>query len=449
MTEAIASTPAEPDGAPRIEVLDILRGLAILAILFMNINDMGQSFEASGSDIRHLGWAPADQIVWWIREILGNGTARGLLEMLFGAGMVILTERAAAAAEGRWTVMRQYYVRNIVLFLFGVAHMLILLWPGDILHTYGLAALVVFLFRRLRPRWLIAIGLFLATMQLFAGGYFAYYQPLQEQAEVARIEARQQAGQPVTAEERTLVAEAVQNRRERAQRQAESQRTIATEDQARGPGGNFYSWAADQWRVTFQRAQIELVFVLEAATTMLIGCALFKLGILQGRRSRRFYLNMTLIAYALGFVIRTWGAWEQSRFGDGPMLIHVTSEYGRLAMTLGHVGLVNLLVMSAGGERALRPLVAAGRTALSIYIVQTIICLWILFPPFALGLYGQWSWAPLMLAALVINLVLLWAANIYLRHFRIAPVEWAWRSLVEWRWLPFRRPKPVAVAAAA
>lgn len=439
MTEAIATTPAEPDGAPRIETLDILRGLAILGILFMNINDMGQSFEASGSDIRHLGWGQADQIVWWIREIFGNGTARCLLEMLFGAGMVILTERTAAAAEGRWTVMRRYYVRNIVLFLFGVAHMLILLWPGDILHTYGLAALIVFWFRRLRPRWLLTIGLFLATMQLFAGGYFGYYQSVQRQAEVARIEARQQAGQPLRSEERTLLAESARHRQERVQGKAETARIIAREDRARGPDGTFYSWAADQWRVTFERAAMEIAFVLEAATTMLIGCALFKLGILQGRRSRRFYLNTTLIAYAIGFAIRAWGAWETSRFVDGPMLIHMTSEYGRLAMTLGHVGLVNLLVMSAAGERALRPLVAAGRTALTIYIVQTIICLWILFPPFALAFYGQWSWAPLMLAALVINLLLLWAANIYLRHFRIAPVEWAWRSLVEWRALPFRK----------
>lgn len=439
MTEAIATTPAEPDGAPRIETLDILRGLAILGILFMNINDMGQSLEASGSDIRHLGWGPADQIVWWIREIVASGTARCLLEMLFGAGMVILTERVAASAEGRWTVLRRYYVRNLILFLFGVAHMLILLWPGDILHTYGLAALIVFWLRRLRPRWLLTIGLFLATMQLLAGGYFGYYQSVQRQAEVARVEARQQAGQPLRSEERTLLAETARHRQERAQGKAETARAIAREDRARGPDSNFYAWAADQWRVTFERAQMEIAFVLEAATTMLIGCALFKLGILQGRRSRRFYVNMTLIAYAIGFAIRTWGAWEQSRFVDGPMLIQVTSEYGRLAMTLGHVGLVNLLVMSAAGERALRPLVAAGRTALTIYIVQTIICLWILFPPFALALYGEWTWAPLMLAALVINLLLLWAANVYLRHFRIAPVEWAWRSLVEWRALPFRK----------
>ena len=144
MTAITMTTPAEPDGAPRIAVLDILRGIAILGILFMNINDMGGSLYASFDDIRHFGWTTQDQIAWWLREVIANGTARCMLEMLFGAGMVILTDRAAQLAGTR-VVMKRYYARNLLLFAFGVVHILVLLWPGDILHTYGLAALIAFL----------------------------------------------------------------------------------------------------------------------------------------------------------------------------------------------------------------------------------------------------------------------------------------------------------------
>ena len=54
----------------------------------------------------------------------------------------------------------------------------------------------------------------------------------------------------------------------------------------------------------------------------------------------------------------------------------------------------------------------------------------------------------------VINAALLWGANVWVRHFAIAPVEWAWRSVIAGQRLPFRRrtrPAPLVegVPAAA
>ena len=113
MTDVTMATTNEPDGAPRIGSLDILRGIAILGILFMNINDMGASLWASFGDFRQLGWTGADQAAWWMREVIANGTARCMLEMLFGVGMVILTDRAAASM-GRWRLLRaSWCVRRI------------------------------------------------------------------------------------------------------------------------------------------------------------------------------------------------------------------------------------------------------------------------------------------------------------------------------------------------
>ncbi len=437
MSEQTLGRAEEPDGAPRIAVLDILRGVAILGILFMNINDMGASFRAGG-DVRHFGWGPNDQVAWWLREVFANGTARCLLEMLFGAGMVILTDRAAQAA-GRWTAMRRYYWRNIVLVLFGLAHMFILMWGGDILHTYGLAALIVFWFRRLSPRWLIGIGMIMALLQLFGGGYFGYYTGVQRQAQAVALQAKSDAGQALTVAEKKLLADVAKSKARRIKSRAERAAEIAKEDRDRS--STSANWFAEQLRMSAERlfGFGELFAIWESASLMLIGAALFKLGILQGDRSRRFYWRMTGMAYLVGITLRVIGAEETMRFDDAPHTIWATQEVARQAITLGHVGLINLLAMSVLGSKLVHPLVAAGRTALSIYIMQTVICLWILYPPFALALYGTQGWAALMVTALIINLGLLWLANVYLRHFRIAPVEWAWRSLVEWRRLPFRR----------
>lgn len=428
----------EPDGAPRIAVLDILRGVAILGILFMNINDMGASFRAGG-DVRHFGWAPIDQVAWWLREVFANGTARCLLEMLFGAGMVILTGRVAEAAGTR-DVMRRYYRRNIVLVAFGLVHMFILLWGGDILHTYGLAALVVFWVRQARPREMIALGLVMALAQLVGGGYSGYYQGVRQQAEIAWVQAKSDAGQALNPGEKATLAEAAKDEAARARDRAEQKAEVAREDRDRS--GTTATWAAEQVRMSAERlfGAGELFAIWESASVMLIGAGLFKLGILQGQRSRAFYWRMTILAYLIGGTLRVIGAGEIMRFDDAPQTNWATQEIARQAMTLGHIGLINLLVSSAVGARLMRPFVAAGRTALSIYVLQTLICLWILYPPFALGLYGTQGWAEMMAVSAAIDLGLLWLANIYVRHFRIAPVEWAWRSIVEGRRLPFRSP---------
>jgi uncharacterized protein len=146
-----------------------------------------------------------------------------------------------------------------------------------------------------------------------------------------------------------------------------------------------------------------------------------------------------LFAYAIGLGSRTIGAIQDMRFDEAPNIMWSLYEVGRLGTTLGHIGLVYLLLGTALGARLLKPFEAAGRTALTIYIAQTVICLWILYPPFAMGLYGTQGWMALMLTALGVNAVLLWAANWYVGQYRIAPVEWAWRSIIAGRRLPFRK----------
>ena len=440
MTTVVA-TPAEPDGAPRLPVIDILRGLAILGILFMNINGMGAAmYREVGGTPQELGWTLLDQIAWWLREVLANGTARCMLEMLFGVGMVILTDRAATRM-GKWQVLRAYAWRNIVLFLFGLVHVFILLWAGDILHTYGLAALLAMLFRRWRPKWLLVAGLAMATMQLVGGG-ISSWQSINNRATMLAVDARLKAGQPVSAADRK-VADARRKRvAERDKERAEMNARAVAEDKAKT--GSARTWVTFNWGVFLyiQSLFLEPLFVWEALGTMLIGAALFRWGVIQGERSRRFYLGLTLAGYAIGLSCRAWQGYAEVHWAHQPSLSYATSEYARLATTLGHIGLVNLLLASLAGRRLLRPFEAAGKTALSVYIAQTLVCLWVLYPPWGLALYGKQGWAALMLTGLAVNAALLWGANIWVRHFSIAPVEWAWRSIIARRRLPFRlRPR--------
>lgn len=391
----------EPDGAPRIATLDILRGLAILAILFMNVTEMGASMTANWSDIRHLGWSSSDQTVWWARTLIVEGTARALLEMLFGAGLLILTERIAAASDHPLAVPLRYGWRNAVLWAFGMAHMLLLLWPGDILHTYAVAALLACAFRTLPTRALLALGLSYAAFTLAIG--LATHIPAATRAAIAAADAA----------------------------------AVLRED-AFGHG-SIQAWVAGQRHVALDRlGSDEITFIWEAAATMLVGAALFRLGALQGGWPRRRYAVMLAIGYGIGLPLRIYAGWEATRFDGADPIAWMWEDIARLATTLGHVALVVLALSTARGHRWLAPFAAAGRSALTLYIAQTLIVSWLVFSPFGLGLYGRMHWTAMMALALAVDALLLWGAVLYLRRYRIAPVEWAWRSLVERRLLPFR-----------
>ena len=136
--------------------------------------------------------------------------------------------------------------------------------------------------------------------------------------------------------------------------------------------------------------------------------------------------------------LRLYGAWEATRSTGDVSFAWMWEDLARLAMTMGHLAAVMLAVRTRIGSRLLHPFVAAGRTALTLYVGQTLIVSWLIFSPYGLGLYGRLGWAAMMAVALAVDALLLWGATVYVRHFRIAPVEWAWRSIVERRLLRVR-----------
>ena len=152
---------ADPDDgglAPtrlRFDALDVVRGIAVLGILLMNIEEMGTP-KAAWAYPPLISWTGADQTVWWLRDVLAKGTMRGLLSLLFGAGFILMTTRAGRD-DGK--VADAYHRRNIWLVLFGLVHGYLILWPGDILLIYGAVGLFLFPWRHWPPQRLLKAGL--------------------------------------------------------------------------------------------------------------------------------------------------------------------------------------------------------------------------------------------------------------------------------------------------
>src|SRR3546814_13192814 len=72
----------------------MLRGIALLGILFINIPYMAAPVAQFSADVRAIGWTLPDRIAWSVNYLVWSGTMRCVLQFLFGAGMMILTARA-------------------------------------------------------------------------------------------------------------------------------------------------------------------------------------------------------------------------------------------------------------------------------------------------------------------------------------------------------------------
>jgi len=93
--------------------------------------------------------------VWLITNVFFEQKFLTLFSMLFGAGIVMMTERAEA--KGR-SAVGLHFRRTFWLIVIGLLHAH-LLWYGDVLYAFGVCGLIVYWFRKLRPAWLLGLGL--------------------------------------------------------------------------------------------------------------------------------------------------------------------------------------------------------------------------------------------------------------------------------------------------
>ncbi|MGH6785875.1 MAG: DUF418 domain-containing protein [Novosphingobium sp.] len=435
MDEAVQLAPVR--GRDRIAVLDILRGFAILGIFYMNIPFMSGPVSALLGNIRAMGWTVADRTAWAVTTIGFEGTQRGMLEFLFGAGLMV-TAAKAMEGDGPVAVADLYIRRNLWLLAFGLIDIFLLLWPGDILHVYALCALALFPFRKLSVKWLLVLGLLFPTITA-VGGVAEYIGRSEMQATYNVATAKEQQGQKLSEDETEAVKEWRESEKRIAGQEPEMVKMAKEETAARaGSFGDYAGFMIGSYMWILSKGGL-LFGVIEAFGTMLVGIALWKLGFIQGKRTTREYLVVLLLAYAFGLGARYLGVMERLTFAPVPKTIWATQELARLAVSLGHVALINLLVRAAAGKALLAPLKAAGQMAFSLYFMEQIVGVFILFSPLGLHLPGAQGWAHLAWQATLVVAGLLVFANLWMRYYVSGPLECVWRSLAYNKKQPFRR----------
>jgi uncharacterized protein len=397
----------------RFEVLDLLRGFALCGILLANIVAMGQpwsrTYPALPAQLTDPDWA-----AWTLQALFVEGSMRALFTLLFGAGVVLLT--AWGARADRPGTADVHFRRAMLLMALGVGNAVVLLWPGDILYIYGVAALFLFVFRKLDGR--VLVGLSAALIALFSSA-----DALGDWRAAVALGADPGAYAAAIA---ALTPSAEALNAEAAVRGSGSYPAIAL-----WSAGAFTDWAM---------AKGAILSVGRTVAFMMLGMGLFKLGVMTGARSMRFYLRLAVLGVAGGLAINVWETATLWRSGFDPAVWTpaLTGEIGRLILALGYLGAViaawkaNVLgLIGTGLERM-------GRMAMTNYLAQSLICA-VLF--YGFGLYDRLGWWPLWgLAAAIWGAQALFS-NAWLSLFRMGPAEWAFRAVAYWSIPPLLRPQ--------
>jgi uncharacterized protein len=409
---------SETAAPARIAALDLVRGVAVLGILAVNVFNFAAPGSSAYSPNLPQPGSAADQYLFGAVLLLFEGKMRALFTILFGASLLLFVERAEERGNDGARLQRR---RLGWLALFGYLHFA-LLWDGDILFLYAVVGFAALAFRRAQP-----LPLVLAALVLFAfwqaGGAAMFAQPVSAETAVrAGTASKAQASYYAQ-----IVAEA---RMDDANDLAEAQL---------GFGGQIVSRLSD--RPWLPPALVLFVFG-ETFPLMLIGMALFRSGFFSGHWPRRRLWQMATHGIgaggALTLAFTIWAHGQGYPEFAMQLAIHFLLSFPHLLMALGYAALLVLaaprLLASAIGQR----LAAAGRMAFSNYIATTIV-MSAVFGGWGLGLFGRFGEAQAwLLVPPVWALMLVWSKP-WLARFRQGPLEWLWRSLTERRLLPLSR----------
>ncbi|WP_165221648.1 DUF418 domain-containing protein [Aquisphaera insulae] len=421
-----AAAPVTPE--ERFASVDTLRGFALLGILAMNIVLFGWPGAAYGNPLKGGGFTGTDRFIWLFNHLVFEDKMMTLFSMLFGAGLVLMGERAEARGA---SIRGVYYRRVLWLLAIGLVHAY-LIWEGDILVLYAECGLFLYLFRRLSAKALITIGLIFSLILIpIVLGFGLAIRSLERIT--ARVDAQVAAGETPTKWDRKL-RDLWAEKLQKELNPNPAQEAKDWDEAMAAHRGRYLDVVKQRAPELFIGQTIGFVLggFFFAMSRMLLGMGLMKLGVFSAERSRPFYAWLAALGYGIGLPLMVVDARELIRHAFRPEYMWnggaFYNLFGSLVVALGHVGLIMLLVQSGTLSWLTGRLAAVGRMALSNYLTHSIVCS-TLFYGYGLGLFGQVNRTGLAAIVLVIWVVQLLISPIWLKHFRFGPAEWLWRSL--------------------
>ncbi|HEX8472813.1 MAG TPA: DUF418 domain-containing protein [Pyrinomonadaceae bacterium] len=384
----------------RIEILDVLRGLAVCGILIGNM----QWFSGYGMMPPVLAQQSptADQITHFLVHFFVEGKFYSIFSFLFGFGFALQIARA----EERGDLHASLFKRRLFwLFVIGLLHAY-LLWAGDILSIYAVMGFLLLLFRKKTNgallKWVFALLVIpILTYILFYILFVAFVAP----EALARLDAAQfdfwnQAVRKV---------------------QQGSYLQIITDFNLNYIVGRYLS--------LFFEMRLPKILAM-----FLLGFYAYRRGFFQDLSSHqpftRRVLRYGLILGLVGNIAFAALAGKEAVLPPTPAGIGgvISYAFGVPALALFYIASVTTLWQKAKWRRLLSFLAPVGRMALTNYLLQTVICV-LIFYGYGFGQFARFGARKATLLAFAIFLFQILMSALWLKYFSYGPMEWIWRQL--------------------
>jgi len=409
----------------RIELLDILRGFAILGMFAVNMtvdlpfgaNYWAQSFEG------------ADRLTLILVNLTANGRFITIFSVLFGVGFWLQLGRAQA----REKPFAIFYLRRLAGLFLIAATAIVLGLNAHILIDYATYGLLLLLFKTKAPRFLL-VSIVVTFFAAQVPNVIDSYQLLRSEPQVER---------------------AVRGDSEAESRVAED--AVEKEREAVFLDGSFAEIMAYRARNLgrYLTSVGHYVADLDILGLLLIGLWVGQTGLIYDKGKRKRFAREAfpwLISIGsmavVGFVYVEFfssDAWHELPLRA--IKWFVGWAIGMVPVGLAYAAGITMIADQPGWRRALQPLAAVGRLALTNYLLTTLIMAFVTYG-WGLGLLNQLRPSSGLVIVLLVYPLQVIVSNWWVRRYRFGPFEWAWRSISYGQRPSFRiDPAPAADSA--
>ena len=403
-----SSTSFPTTDATRLDSLDIVRGIALFGILFVNLTWFTGFAVLWGSGQANFDTIKLDGIVYWWIYFLVDAKFWSIFAILFGVGIGLYFQKLKPNDPS--TILKK---RLCVLLVVGLLHG-IFFWFGDIIALYAATGFFLLIFRNCSNRCLLISAIVFLLLPLLHSAIWLWIK-------YSFIAPGETAATP-----------------------------------PHGPydqlhyfeSGNLLEVIKTNWPFFTQRWYLALY---EGRFFKLLG--LFLLGFYFVRqqwfdtrqsnngRMLQLFLICLVPALVLNYLMANWQTYGTAPDGVfGLWLSYSVKTIGVPLFALVYLTgfLLTVQLFSKGWMGA--GLASVGRMSLTNYISQTIICM-ILFYGCGFALWGRFGLAYTLLIILAIVIVQCVISIVWLRTFQFGPLEWICRMVTYGKVLPLRRRK--------